>query len=104
MPTLPRTESAAGAFYQSHQPHSPESHHQHLAIEVRRRLLQSGGASFSRLVVRQIPGGICLEGIVECDDSYDVKHVLRDLIGEESVTNRLLVCPEQLEQVNPVAS
>ncbi len=79
-------------------PHSshkmPEDASTH-AIEtrVRRELLSSSQLSVSSLVVRRMPNGVCLEGIVKVhDDSVDVDAVVKQISGVEEVRNHLLVC------------
>ncbi len=79
-------------------PHSshkiPEDASTH-AIEtrVRRELLSSSKLSVSSLVVRRMPNGVCLEGIVKVhDDSVDVDAVVKHISGVEEVRNHLRVC------------
>ena len=65
------------------------------AVETRvcRELLSSPQLSVSSLVVRRMPNGVCLEGIVEVhDDSVDVDAVVKQISGVEEVRNHLLVC------------
>ncbi len=70
----------------SSQPHSIES-------GVRRELLANPGFSVSSLVVRRIPNGVCLEGVVHVHDKKaDVGSVARQVMGVKEVQNHLLVC------------
>ncbi len=60
--------------------------------EVQRALLSHPELSFSSLVVRRVPGGVCLEGVMEVDDDGpDVTALARRVSGVERVINHLLV-------------
>jgi osmotically-inducible protein OsmY len=60
---------------------------------VRRELVANPGFSVSSLVVRRIPNGVCLEGVVQVhDDTADVDSVVRQVLGVKEVQNHLLVC------------
>ncbi len=62
---------------------------------VRRRLLADPAFSVSSLVVRRIPNGVCLEGVVHVhDDQADVDSVARQVLGVKEVQNHLLACAE----------
>lgn len=70
------------------QPHCIES-------GVRRELLANPGLSVSSLVVRRIPNGVCLEGVMQIhDDQADVDSIARQVIGVQEVQNHLLVCTD----------
>jgi osmotically-inducible protein OsmY len=66
-------------------PHQVES-------EVRRTLLAEPELSFASLVVRRVPDGVCLEGVLETgNDAPDVCRLARTVLGVERVINHLLV-------------
>ena len=80
---IPRRKQAA-----SGQPHSVES-------GVRRRLLADPAFSVSSLVVRRIPNGVCLEGVVHVHvDKADVTAAARQVLGVKEVQNHLLICTD----------
>jgi hypothetical protein len=60
--------------------------------EVRRALTSRPELHFKSLVVRRLRNGVCLEGVLEADDSApDVDELAREVAGVECVINRLLV-------------
>lgn len=60
---------------------------------VCRELLAESGASFDSLVVRRIPNGVCLEGVMHADVPADnVSSAARRVDGVVQVRNNLLVC------------
>ena len=62
---------------------------------VRRELLADPGFSVSSLVVRRIPNGVCLEGVVRLyDQNTEVDSVARRVTGVKEVQNHLLVCKD----------
>jgi hypothetical protein len=64
----------------------------HVESEVRRTLLSEPELSFTSLVVRRVPDGVCLEGVLETgDDAPDVCRLARQVLGVERVINHLLV-------------
>jgi hypothetical protein len=66
-------------------PHKIES-------EVRRALMAQPGLHFKILVVRRVPHGVCLEGVLDADDSAaDIEELACQIAGVERVINRLLV-------------
>ena len=70
------------------QPHSVES-------GVRRELLSSPNFSVTSLVVRRIPNGVCLEGMVEVHGKEaDIDATARRVHGVQEVQNHLLVCSQ----------
>lgn len=63
-----------------------------LEREVSRTLATEAGLDVSQLIVRRIPGGVCLSGVVEtCDEDIDVCGLVRSVGGVEQVLNRLIV-------------
>ena len=70
------------------EPHSVES-------GVRRELLSSPNFSVTSLVVRRIPNGVCLEGMVEVHGKEaDIDATARRVLGVQEVQNHLLVCSQ----------
>ncbi len=62
--------------------------------EVRKRLASAEGIRFMELVVRRLPNGVCLEGVVHTDgECPDVAKVVREIAKVDQVINRLLVLP-----------
>lgn len=62
--------------------------------EVRRALLSQPNLHFSSLVVRRIPDGVCLQGILQVDaESSDVCSIAQRVSGVNCVLNHLLVAP-----------
>ncbi len=58
---------------------------------VRRLLLSHPNLRFSSLVIRRIPNGVCLEGVLENDDNLDICGLARSVDGVDEVRNRLVV-------------
>lgn len=72
---LPRTEIC-----------SPHGFEQQVRFEL------ESAHQFSSLVVRRIPGGICLQGVLDVDDSLpDVDSLARRIAGVERVLNQLVM-------------
>ncbi|REJ92275.1 MAG: BON domain-containing protein [Planctomycetota bacterium] len=66
----------------------------HIEQQVRRALLAEEDLHFSRLVVRRVADGVCLEGTLYLDpgrDSVDVDRLARQVAGVDLVINHLLV-------------
>lgn len=87
----PQGTAAAPSAVISGGPHQVEE-------EVRRELMGQSDLRFSSLVVRRIPGGVCLEGVLEVDESEqsavgtpDVDNLARRVAGVEAVLNHLVV-------------
>lgn len=59
--------------------------------QVQRKLLAQPNLKFSSLVVRRMPGGVCLEGVLEMTDGSDLCKLARQVEGVEQVLNRLVV-------------
>ena len=69
------------------QPHAIET-------AVRRKLACQDGVHFFDLVVRRVPDGVCLEGVMRSDhDCPDIGDVVREIAGVERVINHLLILP-----------
>jgi hypothetical protein len=58
---------------------------------VHRRLRSHPGLQFASLVIRRIPNGVCLEGVLETDADQDVCHLARSVAGVDEVLNHLVV-------------
>jgi hypothetical protein len=58
---------------------------------VHRRLCSQPGLQFASLVIRRIPNGVCLEGVLESDADQDVCHLARSVAGVDEVLNHLVV-------------
>lgn len=67
-------------------------HPHRLEQDVRNRLMAEPSLNFTSLVVRRVPDGLCLEGVLETDeDSTDVARRVRRLCGVSQVLNHLVV-------------
>ena len=58
---------------------------------VHRRLRSQPGLRIASLVIRRIPNGICLEGVLESDTDEDVCNLARSVAGVDEVLNHLVV-------------
>ncbi|HET6325022.1 MAG TPA: BON domain-containing protein [Planctomycetaceae bacterium] len=58
---------------------------------VHRRLRSQPGLQIASLVIRRIPNGVCLEGVLECDAEQDVCNLARSVAGVDEVLNHLVV-------------
>ncbi len=64
-----------------------------LEADVRRALNEAEGLDIHSLVVRRLPNGICLEGVIRVEsDDFDVCSAVREIEGVGEVVNHLLVC------------
>jgi osmotically-inducible protein OsmY len=69
----------------------PDSPHALEAL-VHRELLADRRMDFSSLVIRRIPNGVCLQGVVEIDEpETDVSSSALRVRGVANVQNRLVV-------------
>ena len=60
--------------------------------DVQRELLGHPNLRFSSLVVRRIPDGVCLEGVLDVDETCpDVCGLARQVVGVREVLNHLVV-------------
>ena len=70
----------------------PDSFHTHsIERQVQRRLLAQPNLRFSSLVVRRLPNGVCLEGVLEATDGADINSLAQQVNGVQNVINRLVV-------------
>ncbi len=61
--------------------------------------------SFASLVVRRIPGGICLQGVLDVDDDLpDVDSLARRVAGVDQVLNQLVMVrrPQPMNRLGAV--
>jgi hypothetical protein len=58
---------------------------------VHRRLCAQPGLQIASLVIRRIPNGVCLEGVLECDSDQDVCNLVKSVAGVDEVLNHLVV-------------
>jgi hypothetical protein len=73
-----------------------EDHHvtepHELERTVLHELLAQPAVAFPSLVVRRTPDGLCLQGVMECEDSgIDVCSIVRRVAGVERVLSQLVV-------------
>ena len=84
--------------------HSPTAHSSHSEIhpseagphqieeDVQRKLLSYPELQFSSLVIRRIPDGVCLEGVLEVEeDCPDIGRLARSVSGVREVLNHLVI-------------
>ncbi|MDA0808810.1 MAG: BON domain-containing protein [Planctomycetota bacterium] len=63
---------------------------------VRQKLISSPHLRISSLVVRQIQGGICLEGTLETSNELtDVEQLVRSVASVDRILNRLVLRPPE---------
>ncbi len=66
---------------------------------IRHDLMACPELQFSSLVVRRIPDGVCLEGVVSTsEDRLGVCQLVREVAGVTAVLNHLVMCPEAKSQ------
>jgi hypothetical protein len=58
---------------------------------VQRYLLSHPDLRFSTLVIRRIPNGVCLEGVLESSANLDICGLARSVAGVNEVLNHLVV-------------
>jgi len=58
---------------------------------VHRRLCSQPGLQIASLVIRRIPNGVCLEGVLESDAALDICTLARSIAGVDEVRNRLVI-------------
>lgn len=64
--------------------------------EVMRKLQSHPQLKISSLVIRRIPTGICLQGVIEADPEYiDLQKLLTEIEGVDQVINQLVPCHPQ---------
>lgn len=61
---------------------------------IRQKLISNPDVKISSLVVRQIEGGVCLDGILETNnDPTDVDRLVQSVASVDRVLNRLILRP-----------
>lgn len=61
--------------------------------EVLRKLRSEPRLKISSLVIRRIPAGVCLQGVIESDpDQVDLQQLLQQVDGVDQVVNQLVPC------------
>lgn len=96
------TKLAASHLFSAEPPHGswmPAPERTHFAIgaphrleqAVQRHLLSHPELRFSSLVIRRIPNGVCLEGVLETSANLDVCNLARSVAGVNQVLNHLVV-------------
>lgn len=64
-----------------------------LEKQVHRQLLQQGGDQYSCIVVRRMPNGVCLEGVVRsAPDLVTAEQTALQVPGVRNVLNHLVQC------------
>lgn len=64
-----------------------------LDAEIRRALCAENGVDIGGLVVRRLPNGVCLEGVIRVSsDDFDVCSAVREIEGVGEIVNHLVVC------------
>lgn len=67
-----------------------------IEYEVMRKLQAHPEVKISSLVVRRIPSGVCLQGVLESDhDHVDLQRLLQEIDGVDQVVNQLVSCHPQ---------
>jgi len=79
-----RNQGDKRTFWSSEAPHRLEQ-------AVQRHLLSQPELQFSSLVIRRIPNGVCLEGVLENNANLDVCGLARSVAGVNEVLNHLVV-------------
>ena len=81
-------------------PAPPERPHR-IEEDVQRELLAHPDLRFSTLVIRRLPGGVCLEGVLNVNESMpDLCSLARSVNGVEQVVNHLVVRQSQPDAVS----
>lgn len=90
-PTLPVTQHKS-----RHTVHSQSTVDSHsIESEVRRQLLSVPGVRVASLVVRRLPNGVCLQGVLRCQDrSIDVCGAIRQIAGVQQILNHMVICSD----------
>ncbi len=72
------------------------THPHDVEAEVQRVLTGTPDLEFSSLVVRRVPQGVCLEGVLHSNSrSSDLADLVRTVAGVDVVINHLLVCVDR---------
>ena len=76
------------------EPAAPSRSPHSLERQVQRKLLAQPQLQFSSLVVRRMPDGVCLEGVLESTDGSDLGTLARQVEGVVRVLNHVMVRPQ----------
>lgn len=69
-----------------------------MEYEVLRRLRSEPRLRISSLVIRRIPSGVCLQGVIESNpDQVDLQQLLGQIEGVNEVVNQLVPCPSSIK-------
>ncbi|MBX3436829.1 MAG: hypothetical protein KF861_05000 [Planctomycetaceae bacterium] len=75
-------------------PHRVDVHPYAVETAVRKKLTAQDGVHFLELVVRRVPDGVCLEGVMQTDNEcLDIADLVRQCAGIDRVINHLLILP-----------
>ena len=87
------TDWGSGTFSLKDMPEEATAEPPHqLEQAVRRELMSQPTLKFSSLVVRRMPNGVCLEGVVEAAGTAgDIGRIVNAVAGVDRVINRLVV-------------
>lgn len=94
-PAISRSHSEAGQTSEVDLEGSAESLHD-VEFRIRQKLDSELASSFSSVSVRQLEGGICLEGVLETSDQLrDVERLVQSVARVDRILNRLTVRPPE---------
>lgn len=63
-----------------------------IEADVRRQLLAVDGVKVSSLVVRRLPNGVCLQGVLTVDDdAFDLCETVRKVPGVKDILNHMVM-------------
>ena len=69
---------------------------------LQQKLMAHPDVRFSSLVVRRIEGGVCLQGVLEYDDSVpDIQSLIRRVVGVDTVLNQLVIRQSGRQERDP---
>lgn len=66
-------------------------HPHRLEQDVRNRLMEEPSLNFTSLVVRRVRDGLCLEGVLEADDTDELITLVGRICGATPVLNHLVI-------------
>jgi len=84
----------ASTEMRNHLSADPHRAHHQVEHDVCRHLRSEPSLKFSSLVVRRVPNGLCLQGVLEAEEgSPDVSSLVRKVANVEKVINQLVMMP-----------
>ncbi len=90
----PRSSTDSGIFSPLHP----------LEYEVLRRIQSHPELRIASLVIRRVPQGVCLQGVIESDPEHvNFQQLLSKIEGVEHVINQLVPCREHHVRRGPTA-